>query len=247
MTTTLTHPPAEDLGRFIEGTLDDSGRAVVVEHIADCDDCRIIVVDATAFEEESAAKPRVASARWMAIAATVALALGGGVFVINATRDQLAPAIETSSGLPSPVEAQLSGFKNVPRVTNRGEQETDPRTIPLEIEVAKLLDRRGSDAKTLHAVGVANLFDASLVKVEPQADAKERQDASDRIKSDRAKAVQDLRAAAEAAPDNARYLSDLQRRSSRQQTTKTCGTRWPRAIKPSRSTVAIRPLYSTEP
>jgi len=43
MTMTLAHPAAEDLGRFVEGTLDDAGRAAVVTHIADCDEFSILL------------------------------------------------------------------------------------------------------------------------------------------------------------------------------------------------------------
>jgi hypothetical protein len=43
--TTPAHPDAEDLGRFIECTIDEPTLTDIVEHIADCDDCRIVVAD----------------------------------------------------------------------------------------------------------------------------------------------------------------------------------------------------------
>src|SRR6266404_5939083 len=111
MTMTLAHPPAEDLGRFIEGTLDDAARAAVVEHIADCNDCRIIVVDTTSFGEESAAKPRVATGRWMAIAASVVMIVGAATLIWNAQRHPLAKLAATYAELKfRPVEGRLSGF-----------------------------------------------------------------------------------------------------------------------------------------
>lgn len=211
MTTTLAHPPAEDLGRFTEGTLDDAGRAAVVEHIADCDDCRIIVVDATAFGEESEARSRVAGRRWMAIAATVVLAVSGGALIVNARLDPLTPAKEVYAGLSSrPVEARLNGFSYIPRHSMRsGEQEEDPAALPLQAQLANIIDRQGNSAKSLHAVGVAYLIDASLAKLDPQASAKERQDAVDSIRSERAKAVRSLQAAADAEPENVKYRSDF--------------------------------------
>jgi Flp pilus assembly protein TadD len=90
-----------------------------------------------------------------------------------------------------------------------GEQETDPATLQLESEVQKVLERHGNNAKTLNALGVARLLDAALEKGEPQASAEQRQADAERIALKRAQAVQDLRAAAFAAPDNARYQSDL--------------------------------------
>jgi hypothetical protein len=51
VTLLLAHPEAEDLGRFVEGTLADHERAAIVDHIADCDDCRMLIVDAAEFIE----------------------------------------------------------------------------------------------------------------------------------------------------------------------------------------------------
>jgi tetratricopeptide (TPR) repeat protein len=211
MTMTLAHPPAEDLGRFIEGTLDDAGRAAIIEHIADCDECRIIVVDTTAFGDESAAKPRVTSGRWLAIAASIVLVLGVGAFVWNARRDPLPPVIEAYAGVPSRlIESRLSGSQYVRLHSMRGgEQETDPATLRLQSEIGKVLELQGNNAKALHALGVARLLSASLEKVDPRASEEERRNYAEGIEMERAKAVQDLRAAATAAPDNARYQSDL--------------------------------------
>jgi len=63
VTLLLDHPEAEDLGRFVEGTLDAPERAAIVDHIADCDDCRMTIVDAAEFIEpakvESHSEPAV--------------------------------------------------------------------------------------------------------------------------------------------------------------------------------------------
>jgi anti-sigma factor ChrR (cupin superfamily) len=72
----LAHPEAEDLGRFVEGTLEDSERAAIVHHIADCDDCRMLVVDAAEFIEPAKTESHK---WWMQIAASLVLvaAIGG--------------------------------------------------------------------------------------------------------------------------------------------------------------------------
>jgi len=81
MTMILAHPAAEDLGAFVEGTLNDAERSAVVEHIADCDECRIVVVDATAFGEETAAAHGVSGRWWwLANAAAVLLVVALGSF-----------------------------------------------------------------------------------------------------------------------------------------------------------------------
>jgi Flp pilus assembly protein TadD len=90
-----------------------------------------------------------------------------------------------------------------------GEQETDPATLQLEGEVQKVLERHGNSAKTLHALGVAHLLNAALEKGEPQSSEEQRQADAKHVALERAQAVQDLRAAALAAPDNAEYQSDL--------------------------------------
>jgi hypothetical protein len=228
MTTTLTHPDAEDLGLFIEGTLDEPARTAVVEHVADCDDCRILVVDASEFLEkehpvfqtaddadfdvaDGKAAANVSGRWWMSAAAAIVIVVGG-VWFVDARRDPLAPSKEKSAGLPSrPVAARLNGFPYVAVHTNRGggEQETDSATLQLEVEVQKVLEQHGNDAKTLHALGIAHLLDAALEKGEPQSSEEQRQADAKLIASERAQAVENLRAAALAAPDNAGYQSDL--------------------------------------
>ena len=111
MTLLLAHPDAEDLGRFVEGTLDDPERAAIVEHIADCDDCRILVVDAAEFVEpaktESRAsggwesRRRVADCCWRRIV-LVRVAQSAGpviedIIEAHATTDRSAPQLDFRS------------------------------------------------------------------------------------------------------------------------------------------------------
>jgi hypothetical protein len=214
MTTTLTHPPAEDLGRFIEGTLDDAGRAAVVDHIADCDECRIVVVDATEFAEPTAAVHRSGGWRLLAVAAALAIVIGGAS-ILNSRRehDPLAPLIESFVQLKSrPMEARLSGFPHVERKTMRGEAETDPAALQLEVKAQEILDRRENDPRMQHAKGVAQLFTAH----EKLANAMVG-NATDEQKSSAQKeyvveqdfAVAMLQSAAIRVPDNAGYQNDL--------------------------------------
>jgi tetratricopeptide (TPR) repeat protein len=87
MTMTLAHPAAEDLGRFVEGTLDDAGRTAVVAHIADCDECRILVVDTAELGEPATGSHWY---RWVAIAAAAVLVTGLGMFTRQEYRHQAA-------------------------------------------------------------------------------------------------------------------------------------------------------------
>lgn len=218
MTTTLTHPPAEDLGCFIEGTLGDEARAVVVEHLADCDDCRLAIVDATefadpaAFDRDLVVKPPPAGGRWwVAAAAAIAIAVGG-VWLVDARRDPLAPVKEASSKLSSRlVEARLNGFPYVVRkAAMRGAGgETDLAASEVEQKAIEVLERRGDDARMQHAKGVALLLriEAELPEL-TESNAEENERRAQLVK-DRTDAVAKLQMAADREPENAVYQSDL--------------------------------------
>jgi tetratricopeptide (TPR) repeat protein len=155
---TLAHPPAEDLGRFAEGTLDDAGRAAIVTHIADCDECRVVVVDATEFVEPVAV--RSDRWRWMSVAAATFLVVGGAGFLFYENRDPLAKVTDAYGQLKNrPIETRLSGVAYVPRITMRGaNDETDLPLMILQGEAETATALRGENAKTLHARGVGFLL-----------------------------------------------------------------------------------------
>jgi tetratricopeptide (TPR) repeat protein len=200
MTVLLAHPAEEDLGRFVEGTLDDPERAGVVSHIADCDECRILVVDAAEFIEPA---KRESHRWWQVAAAVIVIAIGGGLFW-NVSRDFEAPMREASSHLKKrATESRLVGFSYVELRRNRGsgegsgESEVDPAGPELDAAIADVLARRGDDPKTSHAKGIAYLLAASTATV------------PDEIQSDRINALTALQAAADRAPDNVSYQTDL--------------------------------------
>ncbi len=218
MTTPLTHPPAEDLGCFIEGTLDDEARAAVVEHLADCDDCRITVVDATAFvdpaafDEDLVVKQSPAGGRWwMAAAAAIAIAVGG-VWLVDARRDPLAPVMEASSKLQSRlVAARLSGFGYVaPKSTMRGPSEgIDLEAYQVAAKADEVLQRRGDDSRMLHAKGVALLLKVEAELPEYNENNAQDNELRDGLVKQRNEAVAKLQMAADREPDNAAFQSDL--------------------------------------
>jgi len=202
----LAHPEAEDLGRFVEGTLDDPDRNAIVQHIADCDDCRVLVVDAAEFNEP--AKKESSSTWWMGVAASLIIAAGSYSFWYT-SRDPRLPMITASSNLAKrPTEARLDGFSYVAlKRTRGGSDDDDSAGYKLDEAIANVLDKRGNDPKTLRAKGIAHLLAASRVTVlqgtEPD------QAAINEIKSERSNAVAALQAAADRAPNDASYQSDL--------------------------------------
>jgi len=228
MTMTLAHPAVEDLGRFVDGTLDDAGRAAVVAHIADCDECRIVVVDTAEFVE-----PATASQWhwWVGIAAAAILLVGMGTLTnpeyrnkaigwlldkINVSNASLAEVKKPYGELKSrPIEASLSGFPYVGRRTMRGgPDESDPATTLLQVAAYDLLKRRGDDPRMQHAKGVARLLAAQMKLLEiPEGTTDEQKDLIEAEHRDvvveRDAAVALLQSAAIRVPDNASYQSDL--------------------------------------
>jgi hypothetical protein len=219
VTLLLAHPEAEDLGRFVEGTLEDPERAAIVDHLADCDDCRILVVDAAEFVEPVV----VHSERrwWMATAAAIAIAvIGGGIFFRHVQRNQRDPLeamIEASANVRS-VEARLSGFPHVTRRTMRGAVEPDSATLQLRAAAYDVLERRGDDPRMQHAKGIAQLIVARgkfAERSEQLADATtdEQKNAIEAARRDfvveQNFAIALLQSAAVRVPNKASYQSDL--------------------------------------
>ncbi len=178
------HPGDEELGRFVEGTLDPNSRARLVDHVAGCDECRMIVVNSSELVETPQADRRW----WLAIAAGLILVAAGVMFTYNQHRDPLVNVAAAYGQLKSrPIEARLSGFPYVPRHVTRGEaDEKDPNFFLLQSKAQDAIEVPGQSPRVLHAHGVALLFNG-------RAD----------------EAVTALVAAAIREPGNTRYQSDL--------------------------------------
>lgn len=185
MTLLLAHPKAEDLGQFVEGTLIESARAAIVQHVADCDECRILVVDAAEFSEPAKSESH---SWWMQIAASLILVAVIGGFSFNHFRDPLAKVKEAYGKVPNrPLEARLSGFPYVSRHVTRGRaDESDPLLNIMKGQAVEATELPGDDAKTLDARGVGHLLAGS---------------AED--------AVAQLQAAVNRDPNNVKYQNDL--------------------------------------
>jgi hypothetical protein len=184
----LAHPEAEDLGRFVEGTLDDPQRAAIVHHIADCDDCRVLVVDAADF---SAPAKTESNKWWMQIAASLVLVVAIGAVTYHQFHDPLADVKKDSAKVKDgPLEARLSGFAYAPHHTKRGggdDDGIDPALMLLQSDASELIGLHGSDPKTLHARGIGLLLAENGAK----------------------ESIAPLEAAASREPDNAKYQNDL--------------------------------------
>jgi hypothetical protein len=239
----VRHPDAERLAAYADGVLEVGARAEIERHLADCAECRSVVIetmnflDASAAESTSAPAGRVitfwsrkrltAVAAGLAVAAALVLAVrvarpewAAGLFGARGDRPELQELIAAVANEPTrPVEGRLSGgFKYAPppsATRGAGGAEASP-----EVRIAAAnLEKSGADgADRQAAVGVATLVQGSL-------------DAS----------IASLENAVQRQPRNAFFLSDLAaayieraRRQNRQDDL-------PRALAAAENAIAARP------
>lgn len=197
-----TCPSEEILAAFIDGRLDEQSRQEVIRHLADCGDCRDVVVTANEYGSsvEMEAPVKVAAGRFgprvlaplLAAAAVVAV-----VFGVPSIRERILPKsgmaklVDAANALPErPFAARLSGdFAYHEYRPLRGSNEpSGVETIRVEYaaaESAELAQKRPT-ARNLHAAGVGSL-----------------------LTKDRNDAVAALERAAKADPSSAEIQNDL--------------------------------------
>ena len=121
-------PTDLDLARFVEGTLGAGPRAVVMTHLADCDDCREVVATVVAAapgraEDEDDGGPPAPAPWWRRRPAQVAAALAVAATVVFALRlgpsgaperpaapEDIWPEVAAAVGPARAIEARLSGM-----------------------------------------------------------------------------------------------------------------------------------------
>lgn len=162
------HPDAERLAEYVDGVLNAGGRAEVERHMADCAECRAVVMETTAFNQsETESQDALAanvipfrSRRWLTgVAAGLAVAAALLLTVrvmrpdwLSATRGdrpELQELIAAVANEPTrPVEGRLSGgFKySPPPSMTRGLRER-PVSPDVRIAAAKLA-RLAAEADT---------------------------------------------------------------------------------------------------
>ena len=186
-----TCPDAEVLAAFAEGRLSRDEAAEVLAHIDGCDDCMATLEalnETIATRNVVVMKPR--RAWWLAAAAAVAIGIAA-LFVGREQRSPMTRLIELAPASARPVEARLSG--GFPWASYRGpmradEADTDPqrmRLIGTAGDIVAEADRNKS-AEAQQAAGVA------LLVIDQPLPAIER-----------------LRAAVQASPNDAAAWSDL--------------------------------------
>ena len=206
------HPEAERLAEYADGVLDAESRAEVDQHLADCADCRAVVMETMAFLESNPAIPASAAPkvvpfrlrRWVrsvtvGLAAAAALVLAirvarpewvSGLFGPRTDRPELQELIAAVASEPTrPVEGRLSGgFKYGPppsATRGTGDREASPDVRIAAARIEKVAGERET-AEARAALGAALL-----------------------VLGDTNNGVLALEAAAQMSPDNAFIQNDL--------------------------------------
>jgi hypothetical protein len=163
---TMNCPPDETLAAFADGRLDATARQEVMEHLADCAECRDIVLLAVEMPGAEATVVRPAFGRRMVAVLAVAAALAL-VITVPAIRER----IFGRSGMSALVhvaesmdhrrgEARLSApfpYRQAKEATRGGADEEDYVLEAAVSEAAERADKRRTQAN-LHALGVAHLL-----------------------------------------------------------------------------------------
>lgn len=201
-------PGEETLAAFIDQRLDPASRLEVVKHLAECGDCRDMIVAANEYQSAEGVERKVAAGTfgprmWVPLAAAAALV--GVLFGVPAIREKIIGSpmnelVEVANGLPKrPAEGRFSAdFAHRDYSAFRGgEKGVDSTDAPLKVQIAALdalaQSEKDPTPANLHAAGVARLFLRHLGDESVSIDD----------------AVHDLERAAKASPRSAVILNDL--------------------------------------
>lgn len=160
------HPDAETLSLFVDGSLDEPARSVVVEHLADCEDCLELVAEVMREQQTTAAVVRTRhSWRWLVAAAAVLVAAVAALLLRDvlsrgSANDPALAELIASVGTAEALPARLTGgfVYAPPQGAMRSGLQADNLAL---IAAAGKLQREAEDrptAETLRRWGAAALL-----------------------------------------------------------------------------------------
>lgn len=164
-------PTEETLAAFIDGRLDEGARARVVEHLADCAECRdvVLMADELATAGVIASADKVVRGRFRSRVMPAAILAAAAVLVVlflipvgdGTGMADLADAAETIKLRPTDarLNADLDDYKPV-RPRYRGVGGNKPLDWNYEVESinVRLQNRREKSPRDLHVLGVSHLL-----------------------------------------------------------------------------------------
>jgi tetratricopeptide (TPR) repeat protein len=143
-------PSPSVLGAFAEGMLDEIERFDVVTHIADCEECAVVV--GASVRDLQRQSPR--RQRWWLLAVAAGSLIAVVLLAVLARRDPIATLRAASAEAPyRSTDGRLAGFAHKPFDARRA---GEPPSVDLEIRV--VAGRLSNSATDSHAKGVALLL-----------------------------------------------------------------------------------------
>lgn len=235
------HPDDERLAEYADGVLDAGARVEVERHMADCAECRAVVMETMAFNDtETPARSTppatvipFRSRRWLtgvaaglAVAAALLLAVRVArpewLFGLRGDRPELQELIAAVANEPTrPVEGRLSGgfkYAPAPSATRGGEDRGVSPDVRIAAAKLEKLAAGTPDARAHAAAGAAYL-----------------------AIRDYDKAVAELERAVEGAPGAAAYQSDLSAAYLARARWRDRPEDWPRALAAAERSIRADP------
>jgi hypothetical protein len=141
------HSDAELLAAFVDGQLDQEQLQAVTAHLAECEECRGVIGEAAAFEQEEQQVRRPRRGAWLAVAAGVVVAVIAYPFVQGALhrrdlRNDEQALFVAEGNTERPIEGRFGGqtaYSKAHRTTRGGNEiSSDTELAALELlETAK--------------------------------------------------------------------------------------------------------------
>jgi cytochrome c-type biogenesis protein CcmH/NrfG len=179
-------PDAEDLGAYLEGTLDPERRAEISRHLLTCDACLLILRETTKYQRRGSRALTPSASVWAIAAGLVIALVGAAVFWITRRADPVKELAATAQAADMRTfEGRLTDFAYAPYRAERSPSAADNTAVAAAAR-GILSDVTPQSAIDWHAAGVAHLL----------------------LGHDDA-AVRALAHATQLAPDSATYRSDL--------------------------------------
>lgn len=165
--TVMNHPTDQTLAAFVDGTLLAPERQEVIKHMADCAECRDIVLLTTEIADVEAPVKAAATTvlpwrpkRWLPLAAAAVIA----VVVVGITQRQgdpmrpIAHALQEMSERPMKARVSVDApYRQAPPVLRGGKESNDYRAL-MALSDAQDRAAKSGTVENLHALGVAQLI-----------------------------------------------------------------------------------------
>lgn len=162
------HPGMETMTAFVEGTLPRPELAIVTQHLAVCEDCRLVVSETAWFEREEErrhANERRMPLKWWGVAAAAAASVAILSIPltkwINRPQSPVSILLDAAPREHRTVEPRLTGFPWARlQAPPRGNVAPDPATLKIGGAAGIVLEKTAGQTApaSRHGAGLASLF-----------------------------------------------------------------------------------------